>query len=73
MALVHLPPVLILHLKRFLFNSTGSQKINKHVGYDMNLEISKGELKRYTVLLNLLKCSSVVLKLYSVALYCCSL
>ena len=45
MMLVQLPPVLILHLKRFLFDTTGSHKISKHVSYDMLLEIPKGERK----------------------------
>lgn len=38
-----LPPVLILHLKRFLYenNLTGTQKIWKKVGYPLELEIPK--------------------------------
>ncbi|KAF2805186.1 cysteine proteinase [Mytilinidion resinicola] len=37
-----LPPVLILHLKRFLYDATGgTQKIWKKVGYPLELEIPK--------------------------------
>ncbi|KAH0541871.1 hypothetical protein FGG08_003676 [Glutinoglossum americanum] len=37
-----LPPVLILHLKRFQYNNTGgTQKIWKKVGYPLELEIPK--------------------------------
>ncbi|KAJ3096305.1 hypothetical protein HDU97_006035 [Phlyctochytrium planicorne] len=36
----HLPPVLILHLKRFVYNSVGgTQKIRKHVAYSPILKI----------------------------------
>ena len=42
--LAHLPVVLILHLKRFLFDKTGgSQKLQKQVQYSMQLEVGKGE------------------------------
>lgn len=38
-----LPSVLILHLKRFLFNQTGgSQKLSKEISYPLELEIPKG-------------------------------
>ena len=37
-----LPPVLILHLKRFQYDNTGgTQKIWKHVGYPLELELPK--------------------------------
>ena len=37
-----LPPVLILHLKRFQYdNAGGTQKIWKHVGYPLELELPK--------------------------------
>lgn len=36
-----LPTVLILHLKRFHYNSEGAQKIWKKVGYPLELEIPK--------------------------------
>lgn len=36
-----LPPVLILHLKRFQYDSAGTQKIWKKVGYPLELEIPK--------------------------------
>ena len=42
--IARLPPVLILHLKRFVFNMTGgSQKLQKHVQYNIDLEVGKGE------------------------------
>ena len=42
--LARLPPILILHLKRFVFNVTGgSQKLQKHVQYSIDLEVGKGE------------------------------
>ena len=42
--LARLPPILILHLKRFVFNLTGgSQKLQKHVQYGIDLEVGKGE------------------------------
>ena len=38
-----LPPVLILHLKFFVFNKDGgSQKLMKKVDYPVELEITKG-------------------------------
>lgn len=36
-----LPPVLILHLKRFQYEAAGTQKIWKKVGYPLELEIPK--------------------------------
>lgn len=36
-----LPPVLILHLKRFEFNNSGTHKIEKKVGYPLELTIPK--------------------------------
>lgn len=44
MTLEELPPVLVLHLKRFVFEKTGGcQKLTKNVDYPVDLEISKGE------------------------------
>lgn len=44
LSLAHLPVVLILHLKRFLFDKTGgSQKLQKQVQYSTQLEVGKGE------------------------------
>ncbi len=43
LTLAHLPPVLVLHLKRFLFDKTGgSQKLAKQVSYSTEMEINKG-------------------------------
>ncbi|XP_061820029.1 ubiquitin carboxyl-terminal hydrolase 10 isoform X2 [Nerophis lumbriciformis] len=40
--LEELPPVLVLHLKRFVFEKTGGcQKLNKIIDYPVDLEISK--------------------------------
>lgn len=36
-----LPPVLILHLKRFHYDTNGAQKIWKKIGYPLELEIPK--------------------------------
>ncbi|KAF2476280.1 cysteine proteinase [Lindgomyces ingoldianus] len=36
-----LPPVLILHLKRFHYDASGAQKIWKKIGYPLELEIPK--------------------------------
>ena len=36
-----LPPVLILHLKRFYYDGSGPQKIWKKIGYPLELEIPK--------------------------------
>ena len=42
--LEELPPVLVLHLKRFVFEKTGGcQKLVKIIDYPVDLEISKGE------------------------------
>lgn len=39
-----LPPVLVLHLKRFVYEKTGGcQKLIKNIEYPVDLEISKGE------------------------------
>uniref|UniRef100_A0A8B9HYX8 ubiquitinyl hydrolase 1 n=1 Tax=Astyanax mexicanus TaxID=7994 RepID=A0A8B9HYX8_ASTMX len=43
--LEELPPVLVLHLKRFVFEKTGGcQKLIKNIDYPVDLEISKGTL-----------------------------
>lgn len=43
MTLEELPPVLVLHLKRFVFEKTGGcQKLIKNIDYPVDLEISKG-------------------------------
>jgi len=40
--LARLPPILVLHLKRFVFDKTGgSQKLHKHVAYSTEMEIGK--------------------------------
>ena len=39
-----LPPVLILHLKRFIFNETGCQKFHKEINFDFNLTITDAML-----------------------------
>lgn len=45
-----LPPVLILHLKRFQFDATGGTlKIGKKVGYPLDLEIPREVLSRQKV------------------------
>lgn len=42
--LEELPPVLVLHLKRFVFEKTGGcQKLTKNIDYPIDLEISKGK------------------------------
>ncbi|KAG8562473.1 hypothetical protein GDO81_015689 [Engystomops pustulosus] len=44
--LEELPPVLVLHLKRFVFEKTGGcQKLVKNIEYPVDLEISKGNGK----------------------------
>lgn len=38
-----LPPVLVLHLKRFVYEKTGGcQKLVKNIDYPVDLEISRG-------------------------------
>ncbi|ESO96906.1 hypothetical protein LOTGIDRAFT_214445 [Lottia gigantea] len=39
--LEELPPVLILHLKCFVYNSEGSQKLLKNIEFDVDLKITK--------------------------------
>lgn len=47
--LEELPPVLILHLKQFVYDKTGgSQKLTKKMDYEMDLEIGKGNAKDVT-------------------------
>lgn len=42
--LEELPPVLVLHLKRFVYEKTGGcQKLVKNIEYFVDLEISKGK------------------------------
>nr|XP_044616768.1 ubiquitin carboxyl-terminal hydrolase 10 isoform X2 [Equus asinus] len=42
-----LPPVLVLHLKRFVYEKTGGcQKLVKNIEYPVDLEISKGETRK---------------------------
>lgn len=49
MTLEELPPVLVLHLKRFVFEKTGGcQKLVKNIDYPVDLEISKGTPVRFT-------------------------
>jgi ubiquitin carboxyl-terminal hydrolase 10 len=42
-SLEELPPVFILHLKRFVYEKNGILKINKKLEYSVDLEIGKGE------------------------------
>ena len=45
LSLEELPPVLILHLKFFVYNKDGgTQKLLKKVDFPVELEITKGEL-----------------------------
>lgn len=45
MTLEKLPPVLVLHLKRFVYEKTGGcQKLIKNIEYPVDLEISKGNM-----------------------------
>ena len=45
LSLEALPPVLVLHLKCFVYNKDGgSQKLMKKVDYKVELEITKGEM-----------------------------
>lgn len=45
MTLEKLPPVLVLHLKRFVYEKTGGcQKLIKNIEYPVDLEISKGNV-----------------------------
>jgi hypothetical protein len=37
-----LPPVIILHLKCFVYNKDGCQKLFKDIDFDVDLELSKG-------------------------------
>lgn len=37
------PPILVLHIKRFLYNAGGVQKSPKVVGYGTTLDIQNGE------------------------------
>jgi ubiquitin carboxyl-terminal hydrolase 10 len=39
--LLHLPPVLILHIKRFLFDGVKCRKLHKSITFDQDLEIPK--------------------------------
>lgn len=43
-SLEELPPILILHLKRFVYEKNGIRKINKKLDYSVDLEISKGKI-----------------------------
>lgn len=46
MTLEKLPPVLVLHLKRFVYEKTGGcQKLVKSVEYPVDLEISRGDTR----------------------------
>ena len=46
-----LPPVLILHLKRFLYDTNVGDvvKIGKHVTFGPDLEIGSGQSSYYTI------------------------
>lgn len=41
--LERLPKVLILHLKRFIYSKSGSQKLTKVIDYPLELNIGKGK------------------------------
>lgn len=46
-ALQKLPPVLILHLKRIVYNKNGGcKKVMKKTDYPIELELSKGILRK---------------------------
>jgi len=38
----HVPPVLVLHLKRFIYRDGGTQKLHKQVGYKTVLDLQPG-------------------------------
>jgi ubiquitin carboxyl-terminal hydrolase 10 len=41
-----LPPVLVLHVKRFVYDNIGGvQKLQKHVRYDLELNIKSGMIR----------------------------
>ena len=49
LSLEELPPILILHLKRFVYSGTsggGVQKVMKHVEFSVDLEISRDLLSQ---------------------------
>ena len=51
LSLEALPPVLVLHLKCFVYNKDGgSQKLMKKVDYKVELEITKGEMWTWDLL-----------------------
>jgi hypothetical protein len=47
MLIEHLPPILIIHLKCFLYDETdGIKKLNKSINYTVNLTVPKS--KKFT-------------------------
>jgi hypothetical protein len=53
LSLEELPPVLILHLKCFVYNKDGgSQKLMKKVDYGIELEITKGNFFHLHIIVN---------------------
>lgn len=41
----HVPPVLVLHLKRFIYKDGGTQKLHKEVGYKTVLNLQPGNMQ----------------------------
>ncbi len=66
MTLEELPPVLVLHLKRFVFEKTGGcQKLVKNIDYPVDLEISKGA---YFIFMKLFYCVHILAGFTSIKL-----
>jgi ubiquitin C-terminal hydrolase len=51
-----LPPVLVLHVKRFVYDNIGGvQKLQKHVRYDLELNIKSGMIRARQLLLAMIR------------------
>ncbi len=57
-----LPSVLVLHMKRFLYDTTakGVVKINKHIEYKSQLEIPQGTDTVFTIMRGLILYSDIM-------------
>ena len=61
LTLAQLPPILILHLKRFLYDKQGGcQKLQKEIDYTAELEVNRGEYSSVVAVIESTPCIALL-------------